>query len=275
LDILRAAYGAAAIALAAAALVILFSSRSFVLTLFAVFTIAFILTSVTSMLVASGWTLGFLESICFAIAIGISCDFVIHFAHAYSSLEGGENRSERTKYSLIRMGPSILAAAFTTVCSATVMIFTTISFFQKFAVILFFTILMATVGSFVVFITLTDCIGPSKPTYLMDLIIAKMTDCCCKRCKKSKANEETDESSAAVSFSRGLVVASQASVIDGRRTSLYSDLDSLKASRQVDPSIDGRRSSLYSDLESLSQSTNTVNTVEEGRSSLYADLENL
>lgn len=57
-DILRAAYGAAAIALAAAALVILFSSRSVVLTLFAVFTIAFILTSVTSMLVAAGWTLG-------------------------------------------------------------------------------------------------------------------------------------------------------------------------------------------------------------------------
>jgi|Transcript_26915 predicted RND superfamily exporter protein len=79
------------------------------------------------MLVASGWTLGFLESICFAIAIGISCDFVIHFAHAYGSLDGDENRSERTKYSLIRMGPSILAAAFTTACSATVMIFTTIS----------------------------------------------------------------------------------------------------------------------------------------------------
>lgn len=57
-DILRAAYGAAAIALAAAALVILFSSRSVILTLFAVFTIAFILTSVTSMLVAAGWTLG-------------------------------------------------------------------------------------------------------------------------------------------------------------------------------------------------------------------------
>jgi len=57
-NILNTAYGAAAIALAAAALVILFSSRSFVLTLFAVFTIGFILTSVTAMLVAAGWTLG-------------------------------------------------------------------------------------------------------------------------------------------------------------------------------------------------------------------------
>lgn len=57
-NMLNTAYGAAAIALAAAALVILFSSRSIMLTLFAVFTIGFILVSVTAMLVAAGWSLG-------------------------------------------------------------------------------------------------------------------------------------------------------------------------------------------------------------------------
>lgn len=57
-QMLKTAYGAAAIALGMAAAVILFSSRSFVLTFFSVFTIAFILTSATALLVGFGWTLG-------------------------------------------------------------------------------------------------------------------------------------------------------------------------------------------------------------------------
>lgn len=173
------------------------------------------------------------------------------------------------------MGPSILAAAFTTICSAVVMIFTTITFFQKFAMILFFTILMATIGSFVVFITLADCIAPSRPTYLMDLLYAKMTKCCCcKRCKKDEELEKTRRSSAAA-----------ATVVDGRRSSLYSDLDSLKQDREDQSSVvEGRRESLYSDLVSLRDSTNagesgrfsvTDSVIDGRRASLYSDLEGL
>ena len=173
-SILRTAYGAAGIALAAAAVVMLFSSRSFEITLFALVTIGFILLSVTTLLVASGWTLGFLESVCFAILIGISADFVLHFGHSYSSLPGDSSRHERSKYALLHMGPSILAAAFTTVFAAIVMFFTTITFFQKFAQILFYTIVMATIGSFVVFITLADTFGPSNPTVLVDAIVNKL-----------------------------------------------------------------------------------------------------
>jgi len=55
---LQTAYGAAGIALAAAAIVMLISSRSFEITFFALITIGFILLSVTTMLIASGWTLG-------------------------------------------------------------------------------------------------------------------------------------------------------------------------------------------------------------------------
>jgi len=103
---LSTAYSAAAIALGCSAAVILFSSRSVVLMLFSTLTIGFILTSVTAILVAIGWTLGFLESICFAILIGVSVDFVIHFSHAYSNKHGEINRMDRTKYALVKMGPS-------------------------------------------------------------------------------------------------------------------------------------------------------------------------
>ena len=123
-QMLSTAYSAAAIALGAAAAVNSFSSRSFILTVFAIVTIGYVLISVTSILVAFGWTLGFLESICFAILIGVAVEFVIHFVHAYASKPGNVSRSERTKYALILTGPSILAAAFTTISVAIIMLFT-------------------------------------------------------------------------------------------------------------------------------------------------------
>merc|ERR1711935_563486 len=157
--------GGAGISLAASACVVLLSSRSVVLTVFTTGTIFYILVTVTALLTAFGWTLGFLESICFSILIGVSVDFVIHFTHAYVHHKGNKPREERTKYAIITMGPSILATAYTTFFSAIVMLFCTITFFNKFALVLFFTIVMATIASFVVFITLTNCFGPTNPTY--------------------------------------------------------------------------------------------------------------
>ena len=171
-SIQRSAYGAALIALALSAFVILFSSYSVVLTLFSTATILFILVSVTSFLVAFGWTLGFLESICFSILIGISVDFVIHFNHAYVHYRGVVSREKRTRYAMITMGPSILATAGTTFFSAIVMLFCTITFFNKFALVLFFTVVMATFASFVFFITLTNCFGPTNPTYLVEKFLS-------------------------------------------------------------------------------------------------------
>ena len=167
-QMLRTAYSSAAITLAASAVVVLFSSRSIVVTIFATLTIGFVLTSVTAILIAMGWTLGFLESICLAILIGVSVDFVIHFSHSYSALPGDVHRSVRTKYALIQMGPSILATAVTTIAAAIVMLFAVITFFRKFALVLFFTILQAIVASFVMFLTWTDCMGPSNPTHVVD-----------------------------------------------------------------------------------------------------------
>lgn len=107
---------------------------------------------------------------------------------------GDVNRHHRSQFSLTHMGPSILAAAFTTFMAAVVMvsrhldvylgnsslaqlckliktppavntqIFTEITFFRKFAVILFMTILHSTIGCFVVFLVLCDCFGPAEPT---------------------------------------------------------------------------------------------------------------
>lgn len=66
---LDTAFTSAAIAIGAGAAIILLSSRSITLTIFSAATIGFVLTSVTACLVSLGWSLGFLESICFAILI--------------------------------------------------------------------------------------------------------------------------------------------------------------------------------------------------------------
>merc|ERR1712003_530975 len=101
------------------------SSKSLVLTLFSVIGIAFVLTSVTALMVGIGWTLGFLESICFSILIGVSVDFVIHFTHAYVHFKGEVPRKDRSRYALVTMGPSVLATAGTIFFSAIVMLFCT------------------------------------------------------------------------------------------------------------------------------------------------------
>merc|ERR1712029_596537 len=200
---LRTAYGAAGIALICAAVVVFISSRSFVLTLFAALSIGYVLVAATACLVGLGWELGFLESILFAILIGISCDFVIHVGHAYTLYSGNVSRHNRSHFALTHMGPSILAAAFTTFMAAVGMAssllsllgirlireleeiasliiakyfaqyFTEITFFSKFAVMLFMTIVHSTIGCFVVFLVLCDCLGPAQPTKGYDTIRAK------------------------------------------------------------------------------------------------------
>ncbi|KAL7527430.1 hypothetical protein ACHAWF_002173 [Thalassiosira exigua] len=170
-QMIKTAYGSAGIALVCASVVVFVSSRSFVLTLFAVFSIGYVLVAATACL---GWELGFLESVLFAILIGISCDFVLHVAHAYTMYSGSVNRHYRSQFSLNHMGPSILAAAFTTFMAAVVMMFTEITFFTKFAVMLFMTIVHSIIGCFVVFLVLCDCFGPSEPQKGYEMIKAKL-----------------------------------------------------------------------------------------------------
>lgn len=170
---LQTAIGAAGIAIAFSTVVVFTASRSFPLTLFSTIAVFYVLAATTASLVGLGWTLGFLESICLAILIGISCDFVIHFSHAYCHYSGERCREDRTKFTVVHMGPSILAAAATTFSAAIVMLFCRITFFTKFASILFMTMLHATIGTFVGFLVLADLFGPSEPTKLVDTQLAK------------------------------------------------------------------------------------------------------
>lgn len=70
-QMLSTAFAAAMISIGFSALIVLVSSRSFLLTLISASCIAYVLAAATASLVSLGWELGFLESVCFAILIGI------------------------------------------------------------------------------------------------------------------------------------------------------------------------------------------------------------
>ena len=130
-------------------IVVILSSRSLVLTLVSAVTNVFILVVSSATLVRLvGWELGFIESVCLSILIGISCDFVINFGHAYKHLEGHVDSRLRARFAVVIMGPIILAAAGITVAAALVMIFcSSTPFFTKFTTILLGTMFYATIGS--------------------------------------------------------------------------------------------------------------------------------
>jgi len=171
---LQTAVGAAGIAIAFSTFTVFVSSRSVMLTLFSVIAILYVLAATIASLVSLGWTLGFLESICIAILIGISCDFVMHFSHAYSHITGSVPRTERSKFTVIHMGPSILAAGITTVAASLLMLLCKVTFFTKFATILLMSITHATIGAFFVFLVLADVAGPEDPQAFVKFVTSKL-----------------------------------------------------------------------------------------------------
>ena len=64
-------------------LVLLLATRSLTATIIATCAIAGVLCCTMAVLVVLGWEMGIIESMCLAILIGISCDFVVHLAWAY------------------------------------------------------------------------------------------------------------------------------------------------------------------------------------------------
>ena len=45
---------------------------------------------------------------------------------------------------------------------------------NQFSLILFFTVIQATAGSFIMFLTMADCVGPSDPTFLVDTCLGTL-----------------------------------------------------------------------------------------------------
>ena len=118
------------IALLISFLVLVWNTRDVLVSLLSVFCILCILCTTTAYFVLIGWELGMLESVCIAILIGVSVDFVVHFSHSFCHASG--SRLERVRHTLFEMGISVWSAAITTFLAAMCLQLCTITFFSQF-----------------------------------------------------------------------------------------------------------------------------------------------
>ena len=152
-------------------IICLLGTRDPVVSLYATVCIFSVLSCVGATVHGLGWTLGFLESICFSVLIGLSVDFVIHFAHAFSHAPPAEAKDGdgRARHSLRTMSKAILSAGFTTAAASVMLMVCEIVFCEymlgragrgggltkekdtKFGLVLLVTMAYSLVASFVFF----------------------------------------------------------------------------------------------------------------------------
>jgi protein dispatched 1 len=131
-----------AVSISVALVVLIISTNSIPVGLFATITIAGIVLSVLALMVILGWELGTTESVSSVILIGYSVDYAVHLANAYQ--EAGDHHSDgrrktrfdRTQAALTEYGVSIIAGAITTFGAGVFLLGGLIIFFQKFAVLI-------------------------------------------------------------------------------------------------------------------------------------------
>jgi hypothetical protein len=124
----------------AAFLTLLFATRNWIVSAFAISTIAGIVAQVLGMCKAVfNWELGISESIAAVIVIGFAVDFTVHLAHMYVDSEA-PTRGEKMAHSARTMGLTVVMGGITTMGAGLFMWFCVVTFFTKFCILIVSTI---------------------------------------------------------------------------------------------------------------------------------------
>eukprot|EP00594_Rhizosolenia_setigera_P013026 CAMPEP_0178956888 /NCGR_PEP_ID=MMETSP0789-20121207/10553_1 /TAXON_ID=3005 /ORGANISM="Rhizosolenia setigera, Strain CCMP 1694" /LENGTH=1093 /DNA_ID=CAMNT_0020638965 /DNA_START=152 /DNA_END=3433 /DNA_ORIENTATION=- len=122
--------------------VILISTRTFHIALFATSTILCVLVSVIGSLSMIGWALGTTESILISILAGFSVDYVVHLAHSYTEAPS-RNTMERIQIAFDEMGEAVFSGMVTSVLACLPLFLCELAFFSKFGFFLCMTIVFS------------------------------------------------------------------------------------------------------------------------------------
>ncbi|VDI79206.1 Hypothetical predicted protein [Mytilus galloprovincialis] len=117
-----------------------------------------------------GWKLGVLESINLSLIVGLSVDYVVHFAEAYRT-SPFTHRKGRVKSMLEAMGLSVLSGAITTFGAAVFMLFAQIQFSYQFGIFVMCTIGTSFLFSFLLFPAFMASWGPEGNTGSIPAIV--------------------------------------------------------------------------------------------------------
>jgi predicted RND superfamily exporter protein len=170
--------------------VVLLATQQIVVAFASMLTILGVLASVLGAMVALGWELGTIESICLTILAGFSVDYVVHLAHAFVHAEQKE-RSDKVRSALDEIGVSVLAGMVTSASAAVALMVCQLQFFHKFGVFLILTVSISWIWANVGFLASMALLGPDDSTPLWLQFPASFVDHMRKRWKeKAKGTDQ-------------------------------------------------------------------------------------
>merc|ERR1712118_267211 len=144
-----------------AIVVVLLATQQILVAFASVLTILGVLVSVLGSMVALGWELGTIESICLTILAGFSVDYVVHLAHAYVHAEKKE-RADKVRSALDEIGVSVLGGMLTSASAAVALMLCQLQFFYKFGVFLILTVCISWIWANVGFMAAMSRFGPES-----------------------------------------------------------------------------------------------------------------
>lgn len=194
-ELVDGAISGSAISLSFAFGVLLCSTLNIVIATYSIICIGFIMISAIATMQIIGWTLGVIESIAIVVLIGFSVDYVVHFSNHYVE-SVYEDRYRRVQESLGHIGISIISGAITTLGSSSVVLFATVLFFEKFGILVTFTILFSLFYSLLLFSAINHIIGPQKKFgnlkyYIVTPALKKIRELF-KRCRNKEEKSDNE-----------------------------------------------------------------------------------
>ncbi|XP_032804368.2 protein dispatched homolog 1-like [Petromyzon marinus] len=173
--------------------VMLLTTRSLAVSVYALLAIAGSIAVTTGSLALLGWELNVLESVTVSVAVGLAVDFAVHYGVAYR-LAPGPGRRARVSFSLGRMGPAVAMAALTTFLAGAMMMPSTVLAYTQLGTFLMLVMAVSWAYATFFFQSLCCCLGPrgENPT-APDLCCGVARPCVGTPGQKKTTTEEEEE----------------------------------------------------------------------------------
>ena len=189
----RGTYFSIALSLGVSFLVMLLTSRNFLITIYAIITIGFSIICTVAAIVLLGWELNIIESITISLAVGLSIDFTIHYGVAYT-ISTSHKAEARVTDSFTRVGMAVAMAALTTFAAGSAMMPSHILAYTKLGIFLMLVMTFSWIYSTFFFQSVCRIIGPRGNLCQFSYTGCKSKPKCCRQ---SDNDSESDQHSMA------------------------------------------------------------------------------
>ncbi|XP_072163926.1 protein dispatched homolog 1-like [Diadema setosum] len=163
-----------------AAVVILLTTRNFVILVFVVLSIGGAVATTLACLVCAGWELNVFEASILALIVGLSVDFTLHYGVAYLRASG-VGRSARSEHAISTLSSANTMAALSSFMAGAMMLPATVLAFRQLGIALQVTMVSSWSFGIFFFIPLCRVIGPEADCGQLGPLLVGL----CRRCRQS------------------------------------------------------------------------------------------